>query len=298
MDKQPETLLEAVRYFADEDVAREFYVHLRWPYGVACPRMGCGNADVYYIKTRKQWQCKECRKFFTAKLGTIFEDSPIGFSKWVPAMWLIANAKNGISSCEVARALGVTQKTAWFMLHRLRLAMQTPTAEKLAGPVEADETYVGGKERNKRHPAQAKSGKSKGPGSGRMIVMGVVQRNKPGKKGKVRAWLIPNTQTDTVQRRNREHVEGGNLVYTDALASYAGLKWSHEHEVINHAFEYVRGNVHTNTIEAFWSVFKRTVKGTYIAPRPWHLQRYVEEQVWRFNERESASGNVNAPGLR
>lgn len=239
----PTTLLEAVRYFADPDVAHEFATKIRWPHGIACPRMGCGSADIHYISTRRMWRCNECKRQFSSKVGTIFEDSPVGYDKWLPAMWLLASNRNGISSCELARGLGVTQKTAWFMLHRIRYAMKSGTFEKLAGPVEADETYIGGKTKGVPGAIPGRM-KSRGPAVGKTIVMGIVER-----KGKVRAFVIPSVKRDTLQARIREHVEAGATIYTDALASYSGLHRDYTHHVINQAIEYVRGTVHTNSIE-------------------------------------------------
>lgn len=279
----PRTLSEAIRTYADPQKAHDFVVAMRWPYGVACPRMGCGSADVHFISTRRTWRCNECKRQFSTKVGTIFEESPLGYDKWLPAIWLITNAKNGISSCELARALAVTQKTAWFMLHRIRAAMKSGTFEKLAGPVEADETYIGGKYRAERdHHGRAKR---KGPNFNKTTVMGIVER-----KGSIRAFVIPSTKCVTLADRVRKNVEPGATIYTDAAAPYGRLSDDYVHHVINHAKEYVRGHVHTNNIEAFWSLLKRTIKGTYVAPRPKHLQRYVEEQVHRFNEREKNDG--------
>jgi transposase-like protein len=142
MDKQPKTLLEAIRYFSDLEIATQFVAKLRWPDGPVCPR--CDGKNHSYLKTRRIWKCKRCKRQFSAKVGTIFEDSPIGFDKWLPCLWMVANCKNGVSSHEMARSLGVTQKTAWFMNHRIRLAMETGTFQKLSGEVEADETFIGG----------------------------------------------------------------------------------------------------------------------------------------------------------
>src|SRR5207253_1598033 len=206
----PNSLTEAIRYFADPDTSLTFLASLRWPKGVTCP--ACDGKDPGFLKTRRIWKCRECGRQFSVKLGTIFEDSPIGLDKWLPALWMLANSKNGISSYELARALGVTQKTGWFMLHRIRLAMQTRTWAKMRGAVEADETFIGGR----------------------------------GKLPKV-----------------------------------------YQHEMINHAKEYVRGQVHTNSLENFWSLFKRAIKGTYVSVDPFHLASYVDEQVRRFNERTS-----------
>jgi len=290
MDTQaPETMLEAARRFADPQVAHDYFVAIRWPNGVGCPRMGCGSMDVTFYPKHRRWYCKDCRHQFTAKVGTVFEDSPIGFDKWLPAMWLIASNRNGISSCELARALHVTQKTAWFMLHRIRQIMQNEAFVRLQGPVEADETFVGGKFRNltmkHRRRLAGPSGRQPNPLASKTVVMGIVERG-----GEARAWVVPDTAKDTLQNKIAEHVTAGETVYTDAHPSYMGLRRGYNHYVINHAVEYVNGHVYTNTIEAFWSVFKRTIKGTYIAPRPWHLQRYVEEQVFRFNARKETDG--------
>lgn len=285
----PQTLAQAIRLYGNPEIAHAFVVAMRWPHGVACPRMGCGDANVHFITTRKTWRCNECKRQFSTKVGTIFEESPLGYDKWLPAIWLITNAKNGISSCEIARALAVTQKTAWFMLHRIRAAMKSGTFEKLVGPVEADETYVGGNYKNMSIARRVRLERS---GSrGKVAVMGIVERNKPGRKGKVRAWVLPYVDKKQLQGRVRQNVEKGAQLHTDGLAAYKGLWAEYQHVTIDHrSLEYVRGNVHTNNIEAFWSVFKRTIKGTYIAPRKQHLQRYVEEQVYRFNEREKTDG--------
>ncbi len=281
----PRTLIEAVAYFADQQVAHDFFVALRWPNGAACPQ--CGNANVHYMPKYRRWSCKECRQQFTAKTGTIFEDSPISFSKWLPAIWLLTATRNGTSSCELARALGVTQKTAWFMLHRIRESLADHSGESLSGRVEADETYVGGLAKN-MHTSKRKKLTGTG-GVDKTAVMGIVERSTK-RPGRVRAWVMPFVEGPLLRGKIRKHVEPGATVYTDGLPAYRGLSQGYDHHVIDHAYEYVRGHVHTNSIESFFSVFKRTVKGTYVAPRPKHLQRYVEEQVYRFNERENEDG--------
>ena len=283
--KVPETLLEAVRYFSNPDVAHQFVTDLRWPNGVACPRMGCGNADVAYMPKYRTWYCKECKRKFTAKVGTIFEDSPIGFDKWLPAIWLLSANRNGISSCELARGLGVTQKTAWFILHRVRLAMADGTFEKLSGEVEADETWIGPKARSINRRG-GRSKKSRGPGFSKTPVMGIRERG-----GRVRAFVIDDRQRKTLLPRIFENVAKGSTIYTDEAHQYHALKYAdYVHEVINHAEKYVDGRVHTNSIENFWSVLKRTIGGTYICPRPRHLDRYLDEQIFRYNERENEDG--------
>ncbi len=281
--ESPKTLVEAIAKFSDPDVAREFVVRLRWPNGVACPREGCGNADVQWIATRKLWRCKECKRQFTAKVGTIFEDSPVGFEKWLPAMWLLSSARNGISSCELARALGVTQKTAWFMLHRIRYAMKNRTFSKMYGPVEVDETFIGGRLRD--NTPTGSRGRRPGPTGNKAIVMGIVQR-----KGEVRAFTVPNVKRGTLLPKLHDNVAFGSTVYSDALKSYSDARNNYSHMVINHAEEYARGLVHTNTIENFWSCLKRTLGGTYICARPQHLDAYLDEQIFRFNSRTDSDG--------
>lgn len=288
----PTTLLEAITTFADPQVAHDFVKGLRWPYAVACPRHGCGSADVREIRgKRPRWYCRECKREFTAKVGTIFEDSPIGFDKWLPAMWLLSSAKNGISSMELHRALGVTQKTAWFMLHRIRLAMQEGHVERLSGEVEVDETYFGGSPRH-RQPRRANLAKHGGEGYQvpiktyeKTAVMGFRERG-----GRVRAFVIPDDKTFTLDRRVHDNVAPGSTLYSDAHPGYIPSARHYVHHVINHSLEYVRGHVHTNNIENFWSVLKRTIGGTYICPRPKHLDRYLDEQIFRFNERENTDG--------
>lgn len=286
----PETMIEAVRQFAGPQAAHDFFVAMRWPNGVACP-LNCGSVRVAYMPKRRRWYCNDCKGQFTAKVGTIFEDSPIGFDKWLPAFWLIASNRNGISSCEVARALHVTQKTAWFMLHRIREAMRDETFERLTGEVEIDETYVGGKIRNRhRIHARAPKPRSMGP-MGKTPVLGMIERKRNERKGRVRAMVVPSVRKRTLLPKVIEHIDPGAKVLTDSLHSYRHLdEYFASHEFVNHAIEYVRGHVHTNSIEAFWSVLKRALKGTYVAPRPQHLQRYVEEEVFRFNERENTDG--------
>jgi len=274
----PQTLQEAIVYFSNPDNAFNFMIQLRWPNGViTCPR--CESDRNTFISTRNTWQCKECKKTFTVKLGTIMEDSPIGLDKWLSAMWLITSAKNGISSYEIHRALGITQKSAWFLLHRIRLAMQTGTFDKLSGQVEADETFIGGKarfmHRNKREVKITGTG-----GMGKVAVMGLLERH-----GEVRVKVVPDRLRTTLQKEVREHVEQGAELFTDALPSYKGLD-EYVHQVVDHAEKYVDGQIHTNGLENFWSLLKRCIKGTYISVEPFHLFRYLDEQAFRFNNRK------------
>ncbi len=288
MDRTPRTLLEAVTFFADADRAHAYAVAARWPNGVACPRHGCGSASVQALPKRRKFRCKECARDFTAKVGTIFEDSPIPFSKWLPAMWLLANTKNGTSSHELGRALGVTQKTAWFMLHRVRESMKDENPPMLAGEVEADETFVGGKHQHlpTRMNAVGKNVPIGGPAAGKTTVFGMVQRGAGKGKSRARAMVVPNHKASSLIPHIYENVVTGSTLYTDALRSYRQTDRDYIHDFIDHSLAYVEGRVHTNTIENFWSCVKRTLHGTYIAVRPFHLSAYLDEQVFRFNGRE------------
>lgn len=276
----PRTLQEAMEYFVDPEVANNFVVSIRWPDGVACPRCECKT--VSYISTRRTWQCKGCKKQFSAKVGTIFEDSPLPLKKWLVAMWLITSAKNGISSYELHRSLGVSQKTAWFMLHRIRLAMQSGSLEKMSGQVEADETFIGGKAKNMHEGKRKVSGRGT---TGKAVVMGILERSKPETKSRVKAKVVKDTKRGTLQGEITQSVEPGSEVFTDALPSYEGLDARFTHQAIDHTVCYAIGNVHTNGLENFWCLFKRSIRGTYVHVNAGHLRRYVDEQAFRFNER-------------
>jgi transposase-like protein len=283
MKNEPKTLIEAIRYFSDPDVTHETMVGLRWPNGVHCPT--CGRTDVRFISTRRMWECKEKhpRRQFSSKVGTIFEDSPLGLDKWFAAIWMVANCKNGISSYEMARDLGITQKSAWFMDHRIRLAMKAGSILKMEGECEADESFIGGLAKN----MHAKKRKHLGTGgAGKTAVVGILRRKNNTSKSRVRAKVIPNVKAETLQPEIKQTVKKGAKLYTDAWVSYRGLAGDYEHEVIDHAVEYVRDAVHTNGVENFWSLLKRTIKGTYVSVEPFHLGRYLDEQSFRFNERE------------
>jgi transposase-like protein len=278
--KQPTNLVEAIRYFSDLDVCTDFVAKLRWPTGPICPR--CGSIEYSYLSTRRVWKCKACKKQYSVKVGTVFEASPLGLDKWLPAVWLAANSKNGISSHELARSLGVTQKSAWFMLHRIRLAMQAQSLLKLSGEVEVDETYIGGKARNMHAVERKRKGITKGRTVGHQVpVLGMIERG-----GRVRAEVVPNIKAKTLRPRIRESVKLGTSLYTDALASYSGMNIAFDHKTIDHAERYVDGRVHTNTIENFWSLVKRGLHGTYVSVEPFHLFRYLDERVFTYNLRD------------
>jgi transposase-like protein len=278
-DDGPRTLLEAINYFADIDVCTSFVADMIWPNGPYCPDCGC--VEYSYLKARRIWKCKACKRQYSVKVGTIFENSPLPLSKWLLAVWLIANSKNGISSYELARALGITQKTAWFMLHRIRLAMQTESF-RLGGEVEVDEAFVGGKANNMHwaeRERKVKGGRG-GKGSGKTPVLGMLERG-----GRVQAEVVPNVRGKTLRPRVKDSVANGATVYTDALPSYNGLGVRFTHRTIDHAEKYVDGRVHTNGIENFWSLVKRGLYGTYVSVDPEHLFRYLDERVFTFNER-------------
>ena len=285
MKSEPQTLVDAIRYFADPEVALNTMVGLRWPNGVHCPT--CGRTDVRFIKTRRVWECKEAhaKRQFSAKVGTIFEDSPLALDKWFVAIWMVSNCKNGVSSYELHRAIGITQKSAWFMLHRIRLAMQVGSLMKADGSCEADETFIGGLAKNMHKNRRKKAVKGTG-GAGKTIVMGILERKGRHKTSRVRARVLQNVRRTTLHSEVRSTVTPGSRLYTDAWVGYDGLTDDYQHEVVDHAVEYVRGQVHTNGIENFWSLLKRSLKGTYVSVEPFHLFRYLDEQVFRFNSRD------------
>jgi transposase-like protein len=283
MTDLPQTLLDAVRYFSDLTVCHDYMRRIKWPNGViTCP--DCDSDRIGEIKTRHLLRCKDCRKQFSYKVGTIFEDSSLGLDKWFVAVWVIANCKNGISSHELGRAIGVTQKSAWFMLHRIREAMKTGTFRKLRGTIEVDETFVGGLAENMHKGKRAKRITGRG-GIDKAIVQGVLERG-----GAVSTHVVPNTLGSTLRPNVVNAVEIGATVYTDAHGGYTGLWRRFTHATIDHAKEYVRGAVHTNGIENFWSLLKRAIKGTYTHVAPFHLSRYCEEEVFRYNNRKTDDG--------
>jgi transposase-like protein len=289
MDSTPKTLQQAIQHFSDEQVCIDAVASMRWLDGPRCPDcLGDAARDPYYLKTQKRWKCRCCRRQFSVKVGTIFEDSPIPLQKWLPALWLLTNCKNGVSSWEIHRALGVTQKTAWFMLHRLRLAMKAPDrGTKLGdgngGFVEVDETFVGGlvKNMHKDRKLRATQKGGVGPHGNKTIVQGMLDRE----ARQVRATIIPNVKRETLQTQILDNVKYGSTVCTDEWVGYDGVRNRFVHEVINHANSYVNGQIHTNGIENFWSLLKRGLKGTYVAVEPFHLDRYIDEQAFRYNNR-------------
>jgi transposase-like protein len=280
----PKTLLEAIQYFSDEQVCIDAVAAMRWPDGVVrCP--SCLAVDAHYMKSQRRWKCRfgKCQRQFSVKVGTIFEESPISLTKWLPAMWLLSNCKNGISSHELARHLHVTQKTAWFMGQRIRLAFVRDTKQKMGGggPKEVDETFIGPNPR-KMHADKREARYKALCARPAIPIMGMLDRD----SRQVRAQVVPNVKRETLQNAIIGGIEKGSTVYTDGWVGYDNLAVrEYIHETVNHVEEYVRGNVHTQGIENFWSLLKRGLRGTYVAVEPFHLDRYVTEQVFRYNNR-------------
>ncbi len=280
----PKTLQQAFLHFSKPENCNAFMIQMRWPDGIVrCPT--CGAEKVSYLAKANVYKCyeKHPRAKFSLKVGTIFEDSPLGLDKWLTAIWLIANSKNGISSYELSRHLGITQKSAWHVLHRIRLAMQNGSLNKLSGSVEVDETFIGGKARNMHAAKRKHLGTG---GAGKVAVMGLLERH-----GEVRTMVVSNVRTKSLHSEVSKHVEAGSTVYSDAFKSYNRLEEEYIHNVINHSEEYVRGHVHTNGIENFWSLLKRSLGGTYISVEPFHLFRYLDEQAFRFNRRKGTDAD-------
>jgi transposase-like protein len=292
----PTTLQEAIQHFTDFENCRQFMIAVRWPDGIVrCPK--CNSEKVTYLQKARLYKCygDHPRPKFSLKVGTVFEDSPIPLEKWLPAFWLAVNCKNGISSWEIHRSLGVTQKTAWFMLHRIRLGMKSNhygVPYKLGGadggPVEVDETFIGGKLQNMHKDKKVRYEK-RGGAHGKTIVMGMLDRE----LRQVRAKVVPDVKRETLQTEIQRNVKFGSKVYTDEHVGYDLLHQRFVHDVVNHSIEYVNGQVHTNGIENFWSLFKRTLGGTYVAVEPYHLDRYIDEQAFRFNNRATKDNPLN-----
>jgi transposase-like protein len=282
MEHEPTSLQEAIVYFSNPDNCIDYIAIRRWPNGVICPV--CGSTKVSaFNPTRRTWKCgsHHPKREFSIKVGTIYEDSPISLDKWLTATWMLTNCKNGVSSYEIARDVKVTQKSAWFMLQRIRLAMQDDFfGSKLGGEVEVDETFIGGKARN-MHVSERKR-RITGTGTkDKTAVMGILERG-----GKVRASVVPSRRKTVLQEEVRKHVTAGAALYSDALMSYDGLATDYAHQVVDHATQYVDGRVHTNGLENFWSLLKRGISGTYVSVEPFHLHRYLDEQMFRFNNRK------------
>ena len=300
--ESPRTLLEAIQYFSDEQVCIDTVAAMRWPNGVKCPD-GCHAENPYYIKTQKRWKCRNCRRQFSVKIESIFEDSPISLKKWLPTLWMLVNCKNGVSSHEIARDLGVTQKTAWFMLQRLRLVLKndhwgSKMGSSDGGAVEIDESFIGGKVRNMHRGRAKKMSLARAEAdpnvyqnryANKTIVLGMLDRE----TRQIRTKVVPNVRRETLQNEILSNVKYGSSVYTDNAVGYDLLRRKYVHDVVNHAETYVQGQVHTNGLENFWSLLKRNLSGTYVSVEPFHLDRYLDEQMFRFNNRATKDNPLN-----
>jgi transposase-like protein len=280
--------MDAIRYYSDEQVCINTVASLRWPDGKpVCPKCGVAEGDRkhYWLATQKRWKCYSCRKQFSVKVDSVFEDSPLGLDKWMVALWMLCNCKNGVSSHEISRELGIAQQHAWHLLHRLRLALHLPEGEKLGGVVEADECFVGGRIGNMHQSKRAQmGGKTRGT-KGKAVVIGMVERG-----GRVRAIVSVDRSQSTIRPLIAANLAKDATLISDEWGGYVG---SHQnHEVINHAIEYVNEHIHTNSIENFWSLLRRALGGTYVSVEPIHLQKYIHEEVYRFNLRSRKNEKI------
>ncbi len=281
----PTSLIEAIRTYSDEQTCIDAIAQMRWADGKpVCPKCNAAEGDRkhYWLATQRRWKCYACKKQFSVKVGTIFEDSPIGLDKWLTALWLLVNCKNGVSSYEVSRDLKISQKAAWFVLQRLRHVLKDTTVTPMRGPVEADESFHGGKPKNMHRSRRLRLNAGARGFTDKTAVFGMLDRE----TRQVRAQVVPNVKRETLQKAILDGVGSGTTIYTDGWSGYDQLKNSgFVHETVNHMNEYVRGQVHTQAIENFWSLLKRGLNGTYVAVEPYHMDRYLDEQMFRFNNR-------------
>lgn len=282
----PQSLLEAINYFSDDAKCVAFLERFLWEDGKPhCPK--CGSDNVSKLNFRPAYRCREngCKKSFSLKSVSIMNHSPLPITKWVPAIWFVINHKNGVSSCEVARALKITQKAAWHLCHRIRKVVSNGSFTKMTGVIEVDETFIGGKEKFKhgmKDKSLAQWKKAQQKHGGKTVVMGMVERG-----GEFRGKVVDSTRRVSLEPEVRANVAEGSTIYTDSLKSYQRLNDVYNHGWVDHSNnQYVKGEAHTNTMENFWSCFKRSIKGTYIQIASFHTDRYLDEQSFRYNYRK------------
>jgi transposase-like protein len=284
---EPKTLKDAIRYYSDEQTCIDEVAKLRWPCGkLICPKCGVeeGERKHYWLATQKRWKCYACRKQFSVKVNSIFEDSALSLSDWLIGLWMLVNCKNGVSSYELSRATGIAQKSAWFVLQRLRYILKAVEQRPLGspGPVEIDECYIGPNTKNLHRDKRLKLKRAENRYADKTAVVGMLDRN----TREVRAMVVPEITRETLQAEILKNCGAASKIYTDAHAGYDHLAaQGFVHETVTHIREYVRGDVSTQAIENFWSCLKRTLTGTYIAVEAFHMDLYLNEQVFRFNNR-------------
>lgn len=278
----PGTLLAAMRYY-DAETARAYITSIKWPDGPCCPK--CGSVNVAEIPTRARFRCRErgCRTQFSLITGTIMESTHLRLDQWIAAVWMIANCRNGVSSCEIARTIGCKQQSAWHLLHRVRHILAPETEGQFKGEVEADETFVGG-----LFKFMSESRRKRAENNGRPNGKSVVHAMKERETGMIRAEVIPAAKLEYVRDAVMENVAEGSTLYTDSARVYDWAAQVYKHETVNHNVEYVRGRCHTNGLENYFNCLRRGLKGTYIKAHHEHLTAYVNEQTYRFNRRKDS----------
>ncbi len=279
--KKFSNLIELVTYFKSEEVCIKYLEKIRWDKDLSCPYNTCTNSKIFKYKNGKTYKCSCCQKQFSVRVGTIFEGSKIGLQKWFAAIYLVTSHKKGISSMQLGKDIGVTQKTAWFMLHRIRKALGLQqSGDKFDGICEADETYIGGLEKNKHWNRKTKGTQGRSVKT-KIIVAGVLERG-----GELRAKKLEATNVKTLGKFVEDNIKEGCRINTDEWLGYKKLHKKFDHKVVNHkSGQYVEGDVHTNTIEGFWAMLKRGIRGVYNVMSPKHIQNYIDEFVFRYNTR-------------